>query len=218
MLVSHPLEASPSQLAKPALQVPRAHIPPAHVAAALGKLHARPHAPQWDVLVASVTSQPSAGFMLQSAKPVLHAPTAQRPIAQAPVPLGGAHADEHDPQWEAVVLRSTSHPLVASPSQLAKPMLHTRSQRPAVQSLRALGRAGHAVPHAPQWLASDWVLTPQPLEAVRSQSAKVPVQLATAHMPFMHADMAFGALQRLSHAPQCERFDEVSTQPPAQQV
>lgn len=44
--VSHPFDAIPSQLPKPALQAPSWQAPPKHVADALAKLHTALHAPQ----------------------------------------------------------------------------------------------------------------------------------------------------------------------------
>ncbi len=55
--------------------------------------------------------------MSQSAKFVSHAVTAQRPIAQAPVAWGRAHARSQAPQLRASARTSTSQPLSALPSQ-----------------------------------------------------------------------------------------------------
>ena len=71
------------------------HIPPTHVDA---PVHACVHAPQFALSVASVTSQPLAGFASQLAKPALHA-RVQLPALHPAVdwvPLGHAvHDDPH---------------------------------------------------------------------------------------------------------------------------
>ena len=57
-LVSQPLVALPSQLPKPALQVPRAQAEAAQEAVALGKTQRLPQVPQWLTAVRWSTSQP----------------------------------------------------------------------------------------------------------------------------------------------------------------
>src|SRR4051812_20739712 len=83
---------------------------------------ATPQPPQLFGSVVTLVSQPSAGLRLQSAKPwvppqeVLH-----RPATHELTPFGDAHADPHAPQLCTSVATFTSQPLVAFPSQSAKP-------------------------------------------------------------------------------------------------
>ncbi len=97
--VSQPLAALPSQLPKPALQVPSAHTPPAHVAVALGKLQRLPHAPQLFVSVRTLASHPLVTFESQLAKPVLHEAMPQVAPAQRGVPLVVVQVVPQAPQF-----------------------------------------------------------------------------------------------------------------------
>jgi hypothetical protein len=107
-----------------------------------------PHARQF-VVVSSVASQPSAGIRLQSPWLGEHAPIAQLPPAHAGVALGSVHTRPHEPQ-ELTVRRSDSHPLPTFASQSAKFALQRNVHAPAAHAATALGRDGHAMPHAPQ--------------------------------------------------------------------
>jgi hypothetical protein len=71
--VSQPLVALPSQFEKFVAQVATAHAPAVHAAVALARLHPRPQAPQWVVLLRVSTSQPLPGSPSQSAKPASQA-------------------------------------------------------------------------------------------------------------------------------------------------
>jgi hypothetical protein len=118
---SHPLAVLPSQSAKPAVQV-SAQAPRAHTATALGApLHARPHAPQWVTVMRVSVSQPLLALPSQLPKPSLHEATVQLPAMHAPVALGGAQRAPQAPQWAVLERVSVSQPLLASPSQSAKP-------------------------------------------------------------------------------------------------
>jgi hypothetical protein len=69
--VSQPLDALPSQLPKPGLQV-KLHIPALHVVVALARAgQAFPHIPQCEVFVRVSVSQPLDALPSQSAKPGL---------------------------------------------------------------------------------------------------------------------------------------------------
>ena len=65
----------------------------------------------------------------------------------------------HVPQFEELVCVLVSQPLVALPSQSAKPAEQDDPQRADVHVRVALSTAGQAVPHAPQLSASDCVST-----------------------------------------------------------
>jgi hypothetical protein len=115
---SQPFEAAPSQSPQPAAQLAMAHAPAVHAAVALARAHARPQAPQWDAAVLVFVSQPSLTSVLQLPRPAAqvmpHAPAAQ--LAAPPAVL---HALVHAPQRAGSVLRFTSQPLAATPSQSA---------------------------------------------------------------------------------------------------
>jgi hypothetical protein len=98
-LVSHPLSSTPSQLAKPALQVPTRHAPSAQRGVALALAQRAPHAPQWFTDSRSAVSQPSARSALQSPKF-----GAQRSPQLPPAHSGAAfcapeHVRPQAPQW-----------------------------------------------------------------------------------------------------------------------
>ena len=69
---SQPLEASPSQLPKPAVQA-SLHAPAEHVGVALAAPQMLPQVPQL-LTVVIATSQPSDELPLQLPKPALHVP------------------------------------------------------------------------------------------------------------------------------------------------
>ena len=68
------------------------------------------------------------------------------------------------PQLFASVLRLTSQPFAALPSQFAKPVLHVRTwQAPLTQTELACARE-QIVPHVPQLFGSYWVFTQLPAQ------------------------------------------------------
>ena len=89
----------------------------------------------------------------------------------------------HRPQFATDEARTTSQPLAASPSQSPHPASQRSPQAPAAQAPAACGRAGHATPHAPQFVADAARSTSQPLAALPSQSAKPDAHTAIAHAP-----------------------------------
>jgi hypothetical protein len=95
---SHPLAGLLSQLPKPAVQLATVHVPLAQLSLALGRLHARPHAPQWAAVVARAVSQPLAGLLSQLPKPAVQLATVHAPFAQPSLVLGRLHARPHIPQ------------------------------------------------------------------------------------------------------------------------
>ncbi len=84
--------------------------------------HCIPQPPQCEGEARVSTSHPLAASRSQSAKPVEHVPTAQRPDTHATVAFASdAHAIPHAPQFAADAPRSTSQPFDASMSQSPKP-------------------------------------------------------------------------------------------------
>ena len=61
------------------------HTPATHAAVPLLEGQTRPQAPQWERLVAVLTSQPSAELALQLAQPAEQVPSEQEPAVQTPV-------------------------------------------------------------------------------------------------------------------------------------
>jgi hypothetical protein len=78
---------------------------------------ARPQTPQL-VVVLSCVSQPLAGFMSQSPKPVLQAPLVQVPVLQLAAAFGKLQATLQAPQ-SVFVFVGFSQPLLGRPSQFA---------------------------------------------------------------------------------------------------
>lgn len=117
VFTSQPLSSRPSQSAEPASQRPMRHTPAAHCAVALARSHTRPHAPQLAGLLEVSTSHPLVASPSQSAKPAAQPPKAHTPSRHTPTALGQAQRTGQVPQWSALARRSTSQPLLASPSQ-----------------------------------------------------------------------------------------------------
>ena len=140
-------------LAIPLHPLTHAYCPPASWQSGDGSMHRVPHRPQLPGEPRSA-SHPLPGFPSQSAKPALQVKP-QVPIAHVGVAFAGvAHARAHIPQCATVVRVSTSHPLLASPSQSANPVLHVNPHAPIAQVAVAFARAGHASHRAPQ-VATD---------------------------------------------------------------
>jgi len=213
-LVSHPLDATASQLPKPDAHIPTVHAPAEHTPVALLGAHWRLQAPQFIRSVAVATSQPLALLPSQLAKPDEHAKV-QLPLLHATCALGPVgHALSQRPQCPRSLRRSRSHPLLALPSQSPNPLRHTYRQLPAEHDATLLGRAAHIAPHAPQWRTSLAVDTSQPLAATMSQSPKLGRQV-TWQAPATHALLAPAvALHARPQAPQWEPLDERSASQP----
>jgi hypothetical protein len=140
------------------------HVPETHVCP---DAQARPHAPQWAVLVWMLTSQPSPAIALQLPKPAAHA-SPQAPLVQVAVALGPVgHASPQRPQLEVLLVTLTSQPSAAVPLQLPKPVEHAATPHvPERQKAMALG-SEHAVPQPPQLEGSSAVLVHAPEQLVR---------------------------------------------------
>jgi len=116
---SQPLEATPSQSAKPARQV-NPQAPAAQVAAAFALAgQAAPQRPQCCTLVLVFTSQPLTALPSQLPMPDAQAPMEHTPAEQEAAALGKAQLRPHAPQCESDASRSVSQPLAAMPSQLS---------------------------------------------------------------------------------------------------
>ncbi len=139
-----------------------------------------PHAPQLEVLLVRLTSQPSATVPLQSPKPVLHDATRHAPDAHAGTPLGIEHAVPQPPQFETSAPVLISHPSVAVRLQSVYPALQLKPQVPAAHVAVALARVGHTVVQAPQCVGSVLRFEQLPEQLVRPEAQ------VTTHAPAEH--------------------------------
>jgi hypothetical protein len=99
------------------------------------------------------------------------------------------------PQLLTVVLRFTSHPLAARPSQLPQPALHVKPQVPAAQVAVALGGVAQTLPHAPQLLTVVLRFTSHPLAARPSQLPQPALHEATVQVLAAQPAAAFASTQ-----------------------
>lgn len=166
--VSQPFATFASQLPKPAPQmIP--HAPFVHVGEPLFELQAFMHAPQFDVFVAVLISQPFVLFPSQFANVPTHDVISHVPVAQDVFALGYPHVVPHEPQLLSV-FRFVSHPFEYKPSQSANPLLHERiAQLPDMHCGVPLATK-HALPHVPQLFTSVVVVVSHPFVGLPSQS------------------------------------------------
>ncbi|MFO0627818.1 MAG: hypothetical protein U0325_19575 [Polyangiales bacterium] len=215
-LTSQPSVALLLQSAKPVLQVPRAQALLAQVAAALAKAHTRPQAPQWRTSVTVFTSQPLAALPSQLPKPMLHAMPQAPAVHEGEALARVGHWVPQAPQFAALVLVFTSQPFIAMPSQLAVPAGQTTEQAPAWQRAVAPPRRVQALPQVMQFAVSEVRFASQPLAALRSQSPKPVLQLATPQVAMVQLAVPLAAVQRRPQAPQFAASDCGFTQAPPQ--
>jgi hypothetical protein len=139
---SQPLASLPSHSPKPGRQV-LSQRPSTHAGMALPRVgHTLLHAPQCAGLARRSVSQPLPGSLSQSAKPCPQVATAHEPLTHAGVPPETVQRFAQRPQCGRLLRVSTSQPLLASPSQSAKPASQVKPQAPDAQAARALARAG----------------------------------------------------------------------------
>jgi hypothetical protein len=211
--VSQPSATSPSQLEKPVAQL-STQAPAWHDEVAFLVLHTVPHMPQFFASVWRFVSHPSAGVLLQSAKPALQESMAHMPIEHLAVAFGRLHGVLHPPQCCASVFLSTSHPFSALPSQSAKPIAHvSMMQDPFVHTLVAWASM-QAFMHEPQLLTSPSTSTSHPLAEMPSQFPKPAMQPATTHIPLVQVALACKSEQVFPHIPQLSGLLASSTSQP----
>ncbi len=121
----------------------------------------RLHAPQCEGLLRVLTSQPSASWPLQSARPALHVSAHDAATQSAALSGRAGHTRPHAPQLVAAV-SDASQPLLGSPSQSPKPAAHRSTQLPISQAAVAIAPAGHTRLHTPQCWTSVAVFTQRP--------------------------------------------------------
>jgi hypothetical protein len=107
------------------------------------------------------------------------------------------------PQFDELVRVLISQPLLATPSQSAKPAVHDEiAQLDALQVGVALA-SEHFLPHAPQLFGSPvTVLISHPLVATPSQSAYPLAHETIAQFEEVQAAVALASEHFLPHAPQ----------------
>ena len=192
---SHPSVACALQSASGAGQIPPAvhELDTQMAVRPTGAVQRFMQAPQLFASARVSVSQPSMGFLWQSAKPELHAPITQSPPEHAAPALAKRQRLPQVPQLAASVIRLTSQPVAAFRSQSPKPSRH------AVCTHRLMLHA----PNAFRNVVSQ--LTPQPeqwvLSLVRSTQL-VPQRVRPVgqrHVPPPHT---WPSGQRRPHIPQ----------------
>ncbi len=117
----------------------------------------------------------------------------------------------HAPQFDALVVVSTSQPLAALPSQLLQPASQVRPQAPAPQVGVEWGPDAQVTPQPPQEVTAERSVS-QPLDAL--QSAKPGAQAPMTHAPAAQTAEACESEQTLPHAPQWDALLSSATSQP----
>ena len=177
MFVSQPLEASPSQSAKPELQLPMVHLPLLQIAVALAIEHLVPQASQLDASVFRFASQPLSNRASQLPKPATQV-AEHILLAQVGTAFAGAHAFPQPPQFNRLLEVSISQPVDARLSQLPKPGEQTIEHSPLVHPPVPFVEL-QKTPHVPQFEGSLVSAASQPSGALPLQSAKPEEQVPT---------------------------------------
>ncbi len=212
---SQPLAAMPSQSAKPGTQV-NPHRLAVHVGEALGTGgHAVSHAPQWVGSSRSSVSQPFAAFPSQSPKPPEHTLTTHAPARHAGSALSSAgQRMPQAPHSATSVWRLTSQPLVAAPSQSARPVSQWSTAHAPATHAEVAPAAAQARPQVPQLLTLLCVSTQPPVQHVCPVGhARVASQPAT-HALARHR-LPGGQWSSVTHCTQvCVRLSQRSADAP----
>jgi hypothetical protein len=215
VLISQPSATTPLQFAKPGSQLATAHDPATQAAVPFAALHVLPQAPQLLTLVCVFTSQPSAGFPLQSAKPGLQAATTHAPAEQPAVPFAIEQTFPQPPQWLALVCVFTSQPSAGLPLQFAKPALQlATAQLPPLQPGVPFA-IEQTFPQEPQSATLVCVFTSQPSATFPLQFSKPALQLATAQLPALQPGVPFATEQAFPQEPQSATLVCVFTSQPS---
>jgi hypothetical protein len=199
VFVSQPFEAWPSQLEKPALHALITQLPVAQVAVALARLQAVPHEPQL-VSVVRLVSQPLVALLSQLPQPALQVKL-QAPELQAVVPWALVQALPQLPQFCVLVLRLTSQPFDARPSQSAVPAAQVAQPQAPLTQLGVVGQV-HTFGQLPQWFTLVLRLVSQPPAGFESQSPKPAAQVGL-HTPAVQVVVPFVFVQAVLQSPQC---------------
>lgn len=203
-MTSHPLAGLPSQSAKPGLQLTNRHAPPEQSLVAFARLHVRPHAPQCAAVVCVLTSQPSAGSMLQSAKPAAHNAMPHTPAVHPAVAFAMLMQPRpHMPQFMTLVCVLVSQPSVASMLQSPNPGAHAPTVHTPIAHADVPFAAMQRFAQRPQFSPLTRRSTSQPSAALLLQSANPGLQV-NPHVPVVQTGTALGGVgHRLPQRPQC---------------
>jgi hypothetical protein len=117
--VSQLVPGLPGQWAKPGLQLPTVHMPCTHAGVPFVVVQMLPHAPQLFGSFWVLVSQPSAGLLLQSKNPLVHAMTVHRPATQVSVALFWLHFSPQPLQFCGSLVMLTGQPVLGGVPQLA---------------------------------------------------------------------------------------------------
>ena len=104
------------------------------------------------------------------------------------------------------------------PSQFPKPGWQRKPQVAPEHVESAFARAGHAVPHAPQFSGSVLRTASHPVASSPSQSSVPGAQLTTRHIDAAHPAVALSSAQTTPQPPQFSTSCEVSRQRPSHSV
>jgi hypothetical protein len=167
-------------------------------------VQAIPQPPHVDMPVLKFASQPFTALPSQLPKPALQAGT-QTPVVHAVDPFGFVHAVPQAPQFAAVVLRLTSHPVEARPSQLPKPVLHAMVQAPREHPAEPFVPL-QAEPQAPQFDTFVSVLVSHPFPALASQLPNPELHVPSVQLPVTQLALALVLLHTAPQAPQFARL------------
>lgn len=158
-----------------------------------------PQAPQLVAVLLRSVSQPFVALPSQLPKVPLQTGT-QAPLAQLVVPCPLVQALPQDPQLATAVLRVTSQPVEANPSQLPKPPLHATEHEPAEHEAVPLVPLQTA-PQEPQLEVFVFVFVSHPLAALLSQFPNPELQTG-AHAPPEQLVVPFTFVQPFPQTPQ----------------
>jgi len=223
MFASQPFAAFPSQFSKPLahtmVQPDATHAGDAFVRAG----HAIPQRPQFATDEVTSVSQPFVSFASQLPVPEAQVPSTQDPATHVADACGKPQTCPQMPQFDSFVASATSHPLVASLSQSAKPALHREITHAPAEQPGTPPAAWQASPHIRQFATSVRVSTSQPFAEFPSQSARSTAQLVRMHTPPMHVPAAPVNEHAIAQVPQCatdrarsvsQPFDAMPSQSP----
>ncbi len=165
-------------------------------------VHTVPHAPQLELSVWVLISQPSGTRPLQLANPALHEATAHTLLEHAGVAFGVVQRAPQAPQLLASVRMLISQPSAASALQSRKPARHVKPHVDAAHVGSAFAGATHTRPHRPQFTGSEANVISQPSAATPLQSPW-PAAHVSPQTPAPHVAVENGPAGQLrKHAPQ----------------
>jgi hypothetical protein len=197
--VSQPFASTPSQSAKPMLQVPMRQVPVEQSAVAFARMHATPQPPQL-VTVRREVSQPFASTPSQFAKPASQLAMPQTPLPHVAVAFERLQPMPQPPQF-VVVRIDVSQPVASRPSQSSKPVTQVPTRHmPLEQSAIALART-HAVPQLPQSVVVRSEVS-QPFATLASQSDHPASHVVIVHMPVEQSPVPRDGAHGTPQAPQ----------------